>query len=130
MNTVTDLKNFLTTQNLNAAYTSPEIPEMFQGLVTAEGIDSQNSFQTLSYDAKFWISYNQHSDRFTFCISYFDHDGNKISKETFAQALGYLPAAQYDETNERYWVKTGSVYILQPIANAVVKLGIKTISPK
>ena len=130
MNTVEELKTFLTTQNLDALYTSPEIPGMFSGLVTADGIDEQNSFASLEYDAKFWISYNQYADQFTFCITYFNHDGNKISKATFVEALGHLPAAQYDETNERTWVRDGSVYRLQPITNAVVKLGIKTIVPR
>lgn len=130
MNTVEELKTFLTAQNLDALYTSPEIPGMFSALVTADGITGQNSFRSLQYDAKFWISYNQPADQFTFCVSYFDHDGNAISKAIFAEALGYLPSAQYDETNERHWIRTGDVYTLQPISNAVIKLGIKTIAPK
>lgn len=130
MNTVNELKTFLTTQNLFASYTSVELPQMFEALITAEGIDMQTSFAALEYDAKYWISYNQPADQFTLCISYFDHNGNSISKATFAEALGHLPAAQYDETNERNWIRNGSVYKLQPISNAVVKLGIKTIVPK
>jgi hypothetical protein len=130
MNSVAELKAHLETQNLFASYISGELPEMFEGLTTASGIDSQNSFRTLQYDAKFWISYNQYADQFTFCVSYFDHNGNAISKATFAEALAHLPAAQYDETNERNWVRDGSLYRLQPISNAVIKLGIKTIIPR
>ena len=130
MNTVEELKQFLATQNLIASYTSPEMPEMFETLVTPEGIDAQTSYTSLAYQSKGWISYNQYSDIFTFCIGYFDHNGNAITKETFASELGHLTVAKYNESNERHWVRNGDVYELQLIENAVIKLAIKTIVPR
>ena len=130
MNTIEELKQFLATQNLIASYTSSDHPDMFEILVTPEGIDKQGSYETLPYTAKAWISYNQYSDIFTFCISYFDHSGNAITKETFASQLSHLPVARYDESNERHWVKDGDIYTLQLIENAVVKLGMRTIVPR
>jgi len=40
MNSVAELKAHLETQNLFASYISGELPEMFEGLTTASGIDS------------------------------------------------------------------------------------------
>lgn len=130
MNSVTELKNFLQEQNLFVSYTSGERPDMFETLTTPEGIDQQVGFSGFPYQAKWWISYNQYSDDFTFCVGHFDHDGNAISRETFTSAIPDLFASRYDETNERKWTKDGDVYRLQPMANPVVKIAILTIVPR
>ena len=131
METLEELKQFIETQNLTETFTSLEVPQMFDDLTTPAGIDRQSgNFATLPYDARFWLSYNQYSDQFTFCISYFNHDGNKIPQSVFAEALPHLPAAQYNETNERIWIKDADVYRLQPIPNAVIRLSVRTIVRK
>lgn len=130
MNSIADIKTFLTEQNLFNLYISGENTQVFESLTTPEGIDNQTSFSSLVYDARFWISYNQYADDFTLCIAYFTHSGNPISRETFAEGLPTSPYGRYDETNERKWVKDGTLYRLQPLAGAVVLLPIKTILPR
>ncbi len=114
MNTLDELKTFLTEQNLDSLYTSPEKPEMFKMFVTATGIDKQTSFARATVQAKWWIQYNSANDTFTFCVEYFSQDGVKITKGQFISVLGYeIPASKYNETNEYIWVNKGGEYKLQ-----------------
>ncbi len=114
MNTIQDLKNYLTEQNLDSLYTSPEKPERFKEFVTADGIDGQNSFARSTVQAKWWIQYNSANDTFTLCVEYFLQDGVKITKEEFVSVLGHdIPASKYNETNEYIWVKDDGEYKLQ-----------------
>jgi hypothetical protein len=130
MNSVTELKNFLQEQNLFGLYTSGERPDMFETLTTPEGVNQQVGFSGFPYQAKWWISYNQYSDDFTFCVGHFNHDGNAISKETFASAIPNTYASKYDETKERKWTRDGDIYRLQPMVDPVVKIAILTIVPR
>jgi methyl coenzyme M reductase gamma subunit len=116
MNTIQDLKNYLTEQNLDSLYTSPEKPKarMFNDFVTADGIDRQNSFARYTVQAKWWIQYNSANDTFTLRVEYFLQDGVKITKEEFVSVMGHhTPASKYNETNEYIWVKDDGEYKLQ-----------------
>jgi len=131
MNTINELKTFLTEQNLDSLYTSPEKPKMFEDFVTADGIDRQNSFARATVQAKWWIQYNSFNDTFMLCVEYFSQDGTKITKEEFVSVLGYnIPASKYNETNEYIWVKDEDEYKLQiPVIPPFI-FPINTIVPK
>lgn len=128
MNTIDELKTFLTEQNLDSLYTSPEKPEMFNVITTATGIDKQTSFARFTVQAKWWIQYNSANDTFTLCVEYFSQDGVKITKGQFISVLGYeLPASKYNETNEYIWVNEGGEYKLQIPPLPAFEYPLKTI---
>lgn len=131
MNTINELKTFLTEQNLDNLYTSPEKPVMFTDFSTADGIDRQNSFARATVQAKWWVQYNSANDTFTLCVEYFLQDGTKITKEEFVSVLGNdIPASKYNETNEYIWVKDGGEYKLQIPTIPPFIFPINTIVPK
>lgn len=130
MNSLIELKAFLAEQNLFASYTTLEYPAIFENFVTPEGMDNQMSFQTLPCQAKWWITYNSVADEFVFCVGYFQHTGEAMTKSEFVELLPNLPASKYTEENQLKWIKDGDKYTLQIPNTPAFKLPIITIVHK
>lgn len=126
-----DLKNYLTEKNLFNRYAWTGNMDLFHALTTSEGMDLQNSFQTLPLDAKWYIDYNEETDEFVFKVKYFTHSGVGVTKEYFTEnILRDCPAIHYtDETSIR-WIRKNDVYNIQLPEITVTRLPNTIIYPR
>lgn len=137
MQTLIELKEYLAAHPVYEQYTGwntirdVSSSEQFQLYTTPAGIDDQTSFPSSSYQAKWWIVYNEEDDEFILRVGYFTNAGEAISREEFINEMSdELYASKYTEEYTLRWVNQNNEYILVVPVNTLFPFPITKIIPK
>ena len=106
--TYQEIKDFLLEQDLasKCTFDNPNRIARFAGLTTPEGLDTQVSYPSFGYCAKFFIEYSTSDDMFVYRCAYFDENMLPLTREQFAvQFPSPQPATDYHGDKIVYWTK-------------------------
>lgn len=109
---LTELKDFLVTQDLWNKYTTSLNPQWYNH-TTPNGLDAQNSYTKELVCAKFWIQYFEKADQFALNVNFFANvDGAPIGPQDF---IRLVPSAvkpyEYYNSEKIRWVLENDMYV-------------------
>ena len=130
---LSQLKQFLLDENLNAHYTCNPKEQDFFVYTTPGGMDFQDSYKQKLVEAKFWIQYFPLADSFSLNVNFFAVlDGAPIGANDFIEKVpnAVRPYEYYNGQKIR-WLRSGELYVKETPINCPFNAypGIDTILP-